>query len=70
VNFKKTVKREERHTVTLDGEDILAMLRQRGHHVHPEAKVVVRVPGGGDWSNMDLVIGEDAVIGVSWKVIR
>ena len=25
----------------------------------PDTKLFVRVPGGADWSNMDLVIGDD-----------
>ena len=31
------------------------------------ADTIVRVPGGGDWSNMDLDLTEDSPIEITWK---
>lgn len=40
--------------------------------IPPQAKVTIRVPGGGDWSNQDIELdNKENVINVSWttKVI-
>jgi len=53
-------------TLTLDGEGLLELLRDAGEDIPDGASVHVRVPGGGDWSNMDLEIGVDAPLTVIW----
>lgn len=54
------------HRVTLTAGDIRRAVRQVfGIDVHPEAKVYVMVPGGGDWSGMDLDVREHSECGVS-----
>lgn len=50
----------EQHPVTRD--DIIGLLRGRDIAVPDNADVIVRVPGGGDWSNTDLHIGRDAPV--------
>jgi len=54
-----TTVREE-HIVTRT--DILCAMRAKGINVPDDADVIVRVPGGGDWSNMDLHVHEAPVI--------
>lgn len=47
-------------------DDIINALRDAGHKVPVDAEVFVRVPGGGDWSNMNLDLMDAPVI-VTWK---
>ena len=58
-----------RHQVTLDADDIIRALYAKGIQCHPEAKVTVRVPGGGDWSGLDITIGEDTDLTVTWEEV-
>jgi len=50
-----TVERIEKITnsYTITDEDI-----RRAFHLPADAKIFVRVPGGGDWSNTDLEISD------------
>lgn len=50
-------------TCTISGRELVALLKSTGHL--PEAvspEVTVKVPGGGDWSNMSLDIDDDCPI--------
>lgn len=59
----------KRHCVTLNGDQVRALVRENGYPDLPEtAQVTVRVPGGGDWSNMFLDIGVDTMLEVTWTV--
>lgn len=49
------------HRVELDSEDIRKLVDAPAH-----AEVYVSIPGGGDWSNMDLTIDKDTTITVEW----
>lgn len=53
--------------IELTDDDVRALIRKAGHTIHPEARVQVEVPGGGDWSGLRLDIGSDANIIVSWE---
>ena len=68
----RVVKRVE-HNVTITADDIRAYVTSKLKDRHPSeapshARVLIRVPGGGDWSNMDIELGEDVeVIRVCWE---
>jgi hypothetical protein len=49
-------------TLEISRDEFMEMLRACGWKVPPDADVVVRVPGGGDYSNMDLDIAEHPII--------
>lgn len=49
-------------TLTIGREALLAILRNAGYAIEDNARMYVRVPGGGDWSNMDLDIGTESDI--------
>lgn len=54
-------------SVELGENDVLSLL---GRVIPKGAKNVeawIRVPGGADWSNCKLVIGEDVPLMVSWE---
>ncbi len=57
---KRTVKLE------LDADDIRNLLTQVGTTVPYEAKVQVRIPSGGDYSGMNLGIGDACPITITW----
>lgn len=44
--------------IDLDSDALLGVLKT-AFDIPENAKLHVRVPGGGDWSNTDLTIGED-----------
>lgn len=33
----------------------------------PDARITMHVPGGGDWSNTDLTVGEEGDVFVEWE---
>lgn len=63
-----TVTRVKR-SVSLDQRLVIALLRNAGIDVPANASVFVKVPGGGDWSNMALDIGIDTDIDIVWEVV-
>lgn len=72
--MKEDTKRSavEETTIKIDRDDLIEYLTEKGYRVPDDAKVFVPVPGGGDWSNMDLDIGkadERALITVSWESV-
>lgn len=52
--------------LALNSEDIIRMLRTR-FTIPDNAKVFIHVPGGGDYSNMDLDVDEETPLQVSWE---
>lgn len=57
----------QRHTITLQGRDVINMLRKDGYEIPDKATVTFTVPGGGDWSNCALDLDdEDQPIEVTW----
>lgn len=68
-NIKTTSHTETYTIITLDRVDIIDFIRE--HHdaeIPQDAKVFVRVPGGGDWSNTDLDIDPDTHVQVRYVV--
>lgn len=57
------------HTIELDSSAIRDMLNEQGAEIPEDAEVriFVGVPGGGDWSNMDLSITKDCPVRVEWR---
>lgn len=71
--LRKTTRRAttEEHRLEVDKALLLEALRAFGHHNIPAyAKIFVRVPGGGDWSNTNLHIDEDGVLHVCWSQVE
>lgn len=57
-------------SVSLDQNDILELLRAKGLDIPFGAvNVFVTVPGGGDWSHMNLDIDLDTQIQVTWEEV-
>ena len=57
-----------KHTVGLDGKSILAMLcAELGIEIPVGATITFAVPGGGDYSNMDLDVDADSPVIVQWS---
>lgn len=61
------------HVVSLTKDDILEFLRSKGvleKGVPDRAvEITAHVPGGGDWSNTDLVLGSESLysLHVAWS---
>jgi hypothetical protein len=53
--------------IEVSREDILDFLRTKGFVPMRDARVYFSILGGGDWSNMEAVIGEDGPIRVEWS---
>lgn len=66
----KTVSVEYPTTITIERGDIIAMLKAKGYDIPDSAEIFVTVPGGGDWSNMDLDISNQVPIQVRYKSVE
>lgn len=51
--------RDNKRVVTLTKNDIILLLQMAGANFSQEDEVTLRVPGGGDWSNMKVDISND-----------
>ena len=58
------------NSVEVTRSDIIQLVEKKCDvEIPPGAKVCVHIPGGGDWSNVDLDIGvNDTLVHVSWEV--
>lgn len=56
-----------RHRLELDDDKIRSLLLHAGVVVPDNAKIIVPVPGGGDWSNCDLDIIPGCPVTVTWE---
>lgn len=57
-----------KYYVTVSNDDIVEYLKLKGHDVPGDCKVSFRVPGGGDWSGMDVDIDDDTPVQAHWEV--
>lgn len=60
---------ETRTRLTIDNQWILRKLREDNPNIPTDAEITFRVPGGGDWSNMDVDIDQRNPIQVAFKEI-
>jgi hypothetical protein len=51
----------KRHTLTITREKLVGLLATAGVEVPKDADIFVEVPGGGDWSHMDLDIDQSPI---------
>lgn len=58
--MKKVMTTKTTNLLELNADDLAEALRAAGYDVDPMAKIFVRVPGGGNWSDMELEIGRDS----------
>lgn len=54
-----------KHSLELSGADI-----KRHLGLPSNARIEVRVPGGGDWSNMDLDLNAGHTLDISWETVE
>ena len=66
----KTEQIKSRVTLSLTADDVVNLLIEKGYlkDSHGNEKVVFHVPGGGDWSHMDVDIDQDNPICVSYEI--
>jgi len=59
---------QKTHTIKLTGADIIELMEENGHEISKEGniKVTFTVPGGADWSGMEIEIDNDYPIEVEW----
>lgn len=67
---RKTKTTVETHRMTLDRGDLVKFLQHAGYEVPSDASCHVSIPGGGDWSNIDLEINADVPLVVSWEITK
>lgn len=60
--------RTEQTKMRFNGQEIIAALRAHGFRVPHTARVSVRVPGGGDYSNMTLDIDQNTPVVVEFEL--
>lgn len=52
--------------IDLTREQVADALRLAGFNLPDNADIFVRVPGGGDWSNTDLMIDDEITLQVTY----
>lgn len=55
-------------TLEITKNDIIEWLLSKGEIPNDYAEVYFSVPGGGDWSNMDISIDEDNPIFIKYQI--
>lgn len=65
---KITTTRVEQHEVNFTGAELRQALKTAGYDIPIDATISVAIPGGGDWSNTDLEIGNEHQLHVAWTV--
>lgn len=65
IEVTKTIKTKYHVTVTHD--DIVEYLKSKGHDVPGDCVVTFKVPGGGDWSHMDVDIDDENPVKARWE---
>ena len=65
----KSTKTEKNYEYKLSGKDIVSLLTRNKKFSEGEIiqSITVRVPGGGDWSHMNLDIDEDCPVVIKTK---
>jgi hypothetical protein len=58
------------HHLTLNRAEMINMLRAAGIAVPDHVEIMVRVPGGANWSNTDLEIDAYHKIEVKWENVE
>lgn len=64
---KTTFQRKTTKTLSLGKEALIFALRY-SLNIPDDAKIFVKVPGGGDWSNTNLNIDDDTPLIVEWTI--
>lgn len=54
------------NTIELSRNDIIDLLRTKGLDIPDTCVVEFHVPGGGDYSNSDIVVSEQSPVSVTW----
>lgn len=54
------------NSVRIDDRELREFLRARGMNLPANARIFFAVPGGGDWSNIDIDISGENPICVEW----
>jgi len=67
--FTVTTKNITEHKAVLDRQKFIQLLREAGHNVPDDAKIMMEVPLGGDYSGMTLDIN-DMPINVEYTTIE
>lgn len=57
---------KEEYEITRD--DIICLLRHKDVDVPDDAEIFMPVPGGGDWSHMNLHLGQDTPLKVRFTI--
>jgi len=55
-----------KHTIEIHEEHLRKFLKAEGYDLPREAEIVFRVPGGGDWSGLDIDIDLHNPIHITW----
>lgn len=72
IDIKTATEKTTTHTLNLDKKKLLAALNASlvgTVRIPEDAEVTIHVPGGGDWSDMDLTIDSDTPVEITWKTV-
>lgn len=70
LNVTKTITTRRQIRLEIHRAHIIQMVKELGYGLIPkDARIFVDVPGGGDWSNMELNIDDDRPVVVTWSEV-
>lgn len=69
MKIKENTRTTSHKELQVTGLNLYQLLLDAGYDIPDNYEMIIRVPGGGDWSNMDLDIDKTNPIKVSWTEI-
>lgn len=68
--IRVTEKRLSTHRLEIAGSDLVELLNQVGYVIPEGSKVIVHVPGGGDWSDTDMILNDGHPVVITWESVE
>ena len=68
LRYERVSEIKTRHQVKLDREAILRLAGDIVKDIPENATVTIHVPGGGDWSHMDLDVCAQTPVIITWYI--
>lgn len=68
MSIAKVVETRRKYSLNLTKVQLMAAFQMWGISVPDNARITMQVPGGGDWSNTAIELGDDvATLDINWE---
>ncbi len=71
MSVKTKVKISKTFYLELEKIELISLLNSRGNKIPLDAEINIHIPGGGDWSNTDISLGNEfKAINIIWTELK